>query len=282
MKVIKDDCDIAFERGIRFIDILIFIFIGLLLLSSVFVYKNIYINHNNTNVTRIIADVLPLPAGIVNSDFLMYEDIFALDQLAVIEFPDEDHFSYAINAAIKEKVLNQMVDELGIEFRFDNSDDINEDVYLQYNWDKQEYIDHILIPMQQSEILQDAVLSCSDYQQSVKIEMEHVISLINMGIGFDDLAKQYSQIASSQFGGDIGYLKQDELNEGLNVLWDYNVNQNSGIVELSDRFIIAKVYDVVENEGVREQIGIQMIVMYKNGLQEVLGEEKQKANIKIF
>jgi parvulin-like peptidyl-prolyl isomerase len=175
-----------------------------------------------------------------------------------------------------------MVDELGIEFRFDNSDDINEDVYLQYNWDKQEYIDHILIPMQQSEILQDAVLSCSDYQQSVKIEMEHVISLINIGIGFDDLAKQYSQIASSQFGGDIGYLKQDELNEGLNALWDYNVNQNSGIVELADRFIIAKVYDVVENEGVREQIGIQMIVMYKNGLQEVLGEKKQKANVKIF
>jgi parvulin-like peptidyl-prolyl isomerase len=112
--------------------------------------------------------------------------------------------------------------------------------------------------------------------------MEHVISLINMGIVFADLAKQYSQIASSQFGGDIGYLKQDELDEGLNALWDYNVNQNSGIIELSDRFIIAKVYDVVENEGVREQIGIQMIVMYKNGLQEVLGEEKQNANIKIF
>ncbi|MBU4315426.1 peptidyl-prolyl cis-trans isomerase [Patescibacteria group bacterium] len=247
-----------------------------------FIYNSIYVDHINNNSTRFISNILPLPAGTANNDLFFYKDVFALDLLAQKEFEQEDHFSYAIEAVVKQKLLDQLIDELNLEFKFLAPDEINTSEYEAYGWNEKMYKKYLLEPLQQSEILQSAVLDCSNCQLDVRMEMEHVASLLDMGIGFSDLAKQYSEVASSQFGGDVGFVKLDDIDEELKSIWDFEIGEMSDVIELSDRFVIAKVYDVTEVGSEREQIGLQIIVMYKNGLSEVLSDRKELAEVKIF
>ena len=111
-----------------------------------------------------------------------------------------------------------------------------------------------------------------------------MVSLFESGITFDDLAVQYSEIASGQFGGDAGYVCIDDLDEEMKGVWMREVDQISEVIELEDRFVVAAAYDLVESEDTEActQIGWQKIVLYKNTLSDLLADYKDSAVIKIY
>lgn len=269
------------ESSFRFFEFFLLFLICLVFAGVLTIYNNIYKHHQNNGFERALTELLPLPAGTVNGEWVAYNDVFKLDQMAQVEYPDDDHFSYAFDAAVREILLQQLATELGVFYKPTEPDAGAED-YIIYGWDKEDYQSHVLEPLALSSLLQEAVLSCQSCQQDVFMEMEHVASLLGDGIAFSDIAIQYSQVASAQFGGDIGWMEYEDLDQDLLELWDYEVGQRSGIIELDNSFVIARVYDVFEAEEGRDSIAVQMIVLYKNELSEVLLQKKETSEIKMF
>lgn len=269
------------KSSFRIFELFLFVIVCILIISIFATYNSIYNEHKNNSVNRAVSELLHLPIGTVNGDWIFYNDVFELDQMAQIEYPDEDHFSYAFDAVVREKLLNQLANELGVSTEFSYAEVSDED-YKVYGWSLDDYKKHVLFPMTLSSVLQDSVLSDQSCQQDVLMEMENILSLLENGIAFSDIAIQYSQVASSQFGGDVGWMEHDDFEEGLLEVWEYEVGDRSGILELNDSFVIAQVYDVVELDEVRELVGVQMIVLYKNELSEVLSQKKETSEIKMF
>jgi len=300
MKILKKE-DRAEEVQTQF-SVLNFLFLAIILFvlgSGFFIYNQIYTNHKNSEFTRTVVSVLPLPAGSVNGSVFMYKEAFAFDQLAEVEYPDEDHFGYAIDAIVRQKLIEQIADELDVGI---DSIEVGEDQWSQYNWTQKQYEDYVLKPLALASAVDEAIYLSSDHQQSVFLEVEHVLSLFESGISFEELAVQYSEVASSQFEGDVGYICIDELYEDLEIDpsssvgpsdpstgsgsadWWNEIGVVSGVIELEDSYAIKAIYDIIESEGegVCTQVGLQMIVMYKNTLTDVLAGYKETAVVEIY
>ncbi|HAL50576.1 MAG: hypothetical protein UU40_C0007G0029 [Candidatus Uhrbacteria bacterium GW2011_GWD2_41_121] len=265
----------------RIFEFFLFFALCVVMIGACLIYNNIYRTHQNSALNRTLTELFSLPAGSINGDWIYYDDVFELDQMAQVQYPGEDHFARAFDAAVREKLLEQLKAELGVDPQ-PTWQDVDEEDYQIYGWTRSDYDRHVLEPLALSFLLQDSVLSCELCQQDVRMEMEHVASLLDSGIEFSDLAIQYSQVASSQFGGDIGLIGYENLDEGLKELWDYELGKRSGIIELDDSYVIAQVYDIVSSGEKRDLIGVEMIVLYKNELSEVISQKKETSKIKMF
>ncbi len=282
MRIAKEDKEVQeVQTRFSFLNFLILVIVLLIIGSVFFVYNQIYSQHTNTEFTRSIANVLPLPAGSVNGDLFWYEEVFAFDSLAQIEEPDEDHFGSAIDAIVRQKIIGQIAGELGVSI---DSIETGEDQWSQYSWTQEQYEDYVLEPLALSTAVDEAIYDSDKHQQSVIDELGHVLSLYESGVSFEDLAIQYSETAAGQFGGDVGYVCVDELDDGLEGGWVNEIDIISDIIELEDRFVVAMTYDQIESEDEEActQIGLQMIVLYKNTLADVLIEYKEAAVVKIY
>ena len=92
-----------------------------------------------------------------------------------------------------------------------------------------------------------------------------------IGIAFPDLALQYSQGASADVSGWLGYLEEDELPAGYNAVWDLDVG-DTVIIELEREFALVRVYDVTFLEVNRLSVAIQEILVNKQPLSEILDD----------
>ena len=95
---------------------------------------------------------------------------------------------------------------------------------------------------------------------------------LEIGISFSDIANQYSEDSSAAYNGDIGYFRRSDLPVGLEKVFDVPLNEPTEIIETTDGFVIAMVYDVVEADGERQEVAVRIIKARKATLAEVLDE----------
>src|SRR3989339_816327 len=183
----------------RIFEFFLFFALCVVMIGACLIYNNIYRTHQNSALNRTLTELFSLPAGSINGDWIYYDDVFELDQMAQVQYPGEDHFARAFDAAVREKLLEQLKAELGVDPQ-PTWQDVDEEDYQIYGWTRR----------------------------------------------------------------------------------DYDMGKRSGIIELDDSYVIAQVYDIVSSGEKRDLIGVEMIVLYKNELSEVISQKKETSKIKMF
>jgi len=65
-------------------------------------------------------------------------------------------------------------------------------------------------------------------------------------------------------------------------VWDLEVDQVSEILDLGDSYALVKVYDNVVLEGERTHVALQVILVKKATLSEVLEDFARAQEVKVF
>ena len=111
-----------------------------------------------------------------------------------------------------------------------------------------------------------------DSNASALDAMSNIVSKINNGESFEDLAKKYSDdIVTKDIGGDLEYFDADVFPEQFALaIKDLGIDAISDVIELEDTLHILKVTEVVENE-------VMSLEEIKNNLIEELVETESIA-----
>ena len=111
-----------------------------------------------------------------------------------------------------------------------------------------------------------------DSNASALDAMSNIVSKINNGESFEDLAKKYSDdIVTKDIGGDLEYFDADVFPEQFALaIKDLGIDAISDVIELEDTLHILKVTEIVENE-------VMSLEEIKNNLIEELVETESIA-----
>ncbi len=248
-----------------------------------------YFQNWHTGSARVVAKYLPIPAASVEGDIVWYKQVSETANLfSVVDNGQEDAFESAFEAAIRQKYILHLAQELGVTVTKDeiNSYPINEQEIATYlfeiDWSENEYRKYIVTPLLYAQKTEEALLSSYDYQAIARGELDKVLLDVELGIPFSDLAVQYSEDSSAVFGGDIGLYEQTDLPAGMELVWDLEVDELSDILDLGDAYALVKVYDDVILEGERTNVALQLILVKKATLAEVLEDYAKTEDVKVF
>lgn len=275
---------------LRFSHIAAFIF--LIFISLVFFVgvHGFYFQNWHTGAARVVAKFLPIPAASVEGDIVWYKQVSETANLLDV-FEDtgsQDVFELALEAVVRQKYILHLAEELGVTVSKDeiNSYPINEQEIATYlfdiGWNEKEYRKYVVTSLLYAQKTEEALLDSYDYQAIARDDLAKVLLDVDLGIPFSDLAEQYSEDNSNVLGGDIGLYMQADLPLGMENVWSLNVDQISEILDLGDAYALVKVYDDVVLEGERTQVALQLILVKKATLSEVLEDYARTQEVKVF
>ncbi|MFH1632179.1 MAG: peptidylprolyl isomerase [bacterium] len=247
--------------------------------------------HWHQGLARSASRVLPVPAASVEGGIVWYRDVVEL--AAAFEASKDGADSYAsafdeaLEVAVERKHMEQLADYLGVVVTDDEiqayeveEGSLNE--FLDFvGWSVKDYRKHVVRPLLISQHSEDAVYKADDYQLAALARAEKLYDDIELGIDFGDLARMYSDDISSEYNGDIGYFGKDDIYEGLESVFDLEVNEVSGVLDGGEYFAIVKVYDSIEDDG-EVLLALKIITVGKAGLDEVMEEFSRGREVKFY
>ena len=182
--------------------------------------------------------------------------------------------------------LDQIKQKLKIEIAW------NELIYFKYsnklNIDKEKLrkkIDEL-----NNEIIKNYKLSEIVFSKRKNENFQNLIDLINSSIlenGFNNTANIYSISESAKFGGNIGWIEENNLSEILlRNLEKISVGQHTNVIQLGNNFIILKVEEIKEtNISVDKNKELEKMIKFETNKQlnqfSRIFFDKSKMNYKI-
>lgn len=256
----------------------LFAFLSTLVIFCFSVFIAFAVLHWRTGLGRTLSYVVPFPAVVVGSDIVWYSEVVelsgVLDQLSD-NSTLSDPFDRVMTLVIRRRYIEELAKELNVTV--DDSEIVTPDKTLQEfmsasGWSDSDYSRHVARPLLLAQKTELALQTSEKYQIMARKKLDIVKKDLEIGISFADIANQYSDDSSAAYNGDIGYFFRVELPKGLESVFDSPLSQPTEIIEVSDGFVIAEVYDVVELEGERQEVAIRVIKARKSTLAEVLDE----------
>ncbi|PIX62017.1 hypothetical protein CO057_03155 [Candidatus Uhrbacteria bacterium CG_4_9_14_0_2_um_filter_41_50] len=264
-------------------------FIFLILISFVFFIgvHGFYFQNWHTGAARVAAKFLPIPAAIVEGDIIWYKQVSETANLLIAaEEESEGAFDMALEAVIRQVYVEHLAEELGVSVTRDEVSayevDMIDGFLEEVGWSEREYRNYVVKPLLLAQKTEEALLNSYDYQAIARDDLAKVLLDLELGIPFSDLAEQYSEDGSAVFGGDIGLFEKFKLPVGMEPVWDLEVDQVSEILDLGDSYALVKVYDNVVLEGERTHVALQVILVKKATLSEVLEDFARAQEVKVF
>ncbi len=163
-----------------------------------------------------------------------------------LNFENENEFrNYIINSS--DYSLDDVKQKLKIEIAW------NELIYFKYS--NQIKIDkdklYKKVNLLNDQIIKKYKLSEIVFSKKKNENLQNLIDQINssiLEIGFNNTANIYSISESSKFGGNIGWVDENNLSEKLlENLKKISVGQNTNVIQLNNNFIILKIEDLKES-----------------------------------
>ena len=165
-----------------------------------------------------------------------------------LNFTNENEFNdYIVN--FSDYSLDDIKQKLKIEIAW------NELIYLKYknqiNIDKEKL--KIKINQLSDKTIKEYKLSEIVFMKRKNENLQDLISLIKSNIkeiGFNNTANIYSISESAKFGGNIGWIDENNLTDKLvESLEKISIGQNTDVIQLGNNFIIIKIDEIKETNS---------------------------------
>ena len=165
-----------------------------------------------------------------------------------LNFTNENEFNdYIVN--FSDYSLNDIKQKLKIEIAW------NELIYLKYknqiNIDKEKL--KIKINQLSDKTIKEYKLSEIVFMKRKNENLQDLISLIKSNIkeiGFNNTANIYSISESAKFGGNIGWIDENNLTDKLvGSLEKISIGQHTDVIQLGNNFIIIKIDEIKETNS---------------------------------
>ncbi len=180
---------------------------------------------------------------------------------------------------ISEKDADQAVAQKLIEFG--TEEEIKEDLLRSYGWSMEDFKERVVLPSMYSDALAQKVMTDNqaDNSQS-KEKISKAQNELASGKDFAEVARKYSEGASKDEGGELGWVKSDQVVPELkDVLFGGQSMKKNDIIESSIGFHIVEIEDRKSEDG-QDILQLRQVFVAKNTFAGWLVE--QKKNMKIW
>jgi parvulin-like peptidyl-prolyl isomerase len=206
---------------------------------------------------------------------------------------------------IKKNVLNQLIESKIIEGEAKNRNikisdgearDITEQILnrdtrreenvnqlkIMYNWDENDFAKQVIKKMLIRNKLEEKLKSSGELDDATNKKIDIIKNKIESGESFENVAREYSEASSRQYGGLIPPFSQNEAPEVFkNAAFLLKEGETSGPLETEEGWQLIKV-EKVFFENNQKTVEIRHILVRKNSFENWLLEKKSEAKIKIF
>ncbi len=259
-----------------------------------------------------IANLIPYPAGIVNSHVLtiaeLRRDVAAMNRYFVVQADEEDFFgnipkgddvqSIVWDRFVQDSLLFDIADRYGLEVTNEmlqdqldaiieesgDFDNFKSRIALLYGWSVETFTERVIKPFVLREALSGKIFRDKKLRQSrLDLARELVKQLQENPNSFEELAREYSEDElTREDGGYLGTFKQGTLAPALNdALKNLNTGEVSDIVETGEGYEIIQLLDRTPANGSFNISARRLLIRYPT-LELLLKQERENATIYRF
>lgn len=180
----------------------------------------------------------------------------------------------SVTNADAQKVLTLKLNEFG------TAEDVKADLKNSYGWDIDDFKEKVVIPSLYADALALKVANENPDEIQAKSKMEKAQKELASGKEFVQVVRSYSEGASKDEGGELGWVTKDQvLPELQKELFENGDFKAGSIIESSIGFHLVEIRDSKEEEGVKK-LQLRQIFVSKNTFADWL--ENQKKQIKVI
>jgi len=309
-KIIEDDKECVQKEGEGKKTNIKYLFCGFLAAFAVIVFSIIgFVSYRaekniaTDGFTLFVANIIHLPAGFVNSNYIGYVE-FLGDMKAVRKFyasqagasgaapTEKQMFTSVWERLAKNKILEKLAKEKNIILDakevdaevenfikdFPSKEKAEEMVKTNYDWDLENFKKRIITPF----LLQSKVGAAIDEELNVeaKKKAEEILAKIKDGSKFEDMAKEFGEDGTRDKGGDLGWFSKGAMvPEFEDAVSKMEKGQVSGLVKTSFGYHLIKLEDKRLDKNKEQEWNARHILIKGKSVEDYLNELLKKAKI---
>ncbi|MDP3900303.1 MAG: peptidylprolyl isomerase [bacterium] len=283
----------------------LFLLLIILILILVALGYVVYYSKDAGALRRILISKLPFPAILVDwkpiyyssylDDFRLLSKYYQATDENAGEFLAKD---LIVDAMIEKRLLDTLADKYDItvsdqdlidkynyyESAYEVPEDYTDVIYNDYGLTKELFLEKVIYYHVLKDKINVSFIQDDDIHKSVALRLKKVLKLLSRGnVEFEEMAEKYSEDEQAQRGGDIGFVKFNNMSGQLQaVAADLDINEVSDIIREEGAYYVVKLYDKkTQRAGV--EYWLKKISMYTNyNLDQYLTEMKTNAKVLIL
>jgi len=267
----------------------------LLLVTLSAVSVAVYVLPVNDGFVRSVTKVVPYPVALINLQPIFFKDFYkeydALQNFYTVNgtaeeerMPAAEMSTNILETMVNHVIVNQLAKQYSIKLDQAKLEEKLQEAYTQsgseekffteiqnqFGWSREDFLTHAMKPLVLAEQVDEVVLADSTLQVEATDKINQALTRIKNNEDFGTVAGELSEDSSAANGGDIGHLTTDQMPEQwLAFVSTAELNTSSEVIDVGQVYTIVMVTEKVEN-GEQTQYNIKVIVVYKQGLTEVI------------
>lgn len=273
----------------------------------------IYVFNMDNKPTRRMAELLPFPAAIVGNDIITIKELNRrLDPIkkfyAAVDPSSEEKVAFSTADGqkilkIKEKyLLNKLIEDAIIEKeaigrgvkitpemlsqeasqelkQYGDEKEVQKSLNDLYGWSVSDFQEYVTRSYLYEKGLLENLKNTDDSYKNSREKIEKALSELKEGTDFRSVAKKYSEGASGENEGDLGWFSVEELLPEISaVAFNLDKGKTSEIIESSLGYHIVKIEDK-KNENGEDKVRLRQVFTKTKTISDWLSEYEK--NIKI-
>lgn len=265
-----------------------------------------------TKIAGKISKIVPFPAAVVkwnhvvylnglegnlNSVKKLYETKKFSDEGLRVDFTTETGEKRLeikkreiLNKMVEDEIIEVLAKDRGIKIteaqvddavdkqlnEYGTANDVKKDLLDSYGWSIDEFKKQVVLPNMYAQALSEKVLSGQNSDAIAKSKIEKAQAELKGGTKFEDVVSKYSEGISKNDGGELGWVKKEQMLEELSkvVFSDKKLDENT-IIESSVGFHIVQIEEK-KKEGEEDVVKLRQIFVSKNTFADWLESQKKQ------
>lgn len=281
--------DVPLRSRRMLIVVLAFVGVGVCVIALLVTFMVFGAHHG---VARFVARVVPVPAAIVNGHIVWYHEVVeranALE--GVSRVLHDDAMARALLLAERSAIIEELAEELHVRTLPAAKEGLEGErsayfaaLTTQAGWTQRDVERYVVDVYARDIAVEEAAFGAAPLQATARAKIESIQIKLQQGIGFADLATEYSEGDAALTAGDIGYVSPEDLPEELRtVAKTIAVDEVSDIVQTHRAFWLVKAEGVIEAEDGTRSVWLRVIEIKKDLLGDIVDERMKTARIREF
>lgn len=213
-------------------------FLGVAILAFVvFGLVRVYVQASFDPATLMVAKTLRLPVMKINGVNVLYSeyagDINALNQLIAYEaqggtgvtLSPEEKSAQVLTRLVNNVLMTELAKHYGLKVedeevevlktqiisQFDDPSALEKELQDRYGWTMEQYTTKVIRPYVLETKISEKITTDEEAVLKVRENAETVLEQIKKGADFGDMAEEYGEDGTAEFGGDLGWFGKNQM-----------------------------------------------------------------------